>query len=395
MNLFQINLRQSRQIPFVAMSLLMAKLAVSFMAMEMFTAMYVTQVGMMLTFLIALVLVIRDKTLHTFDILVFAYLLILEGISIISGTAWVSWLSTCLTISAFLFLFNFYRDKYHILMFGILFVLSFAIYCQLFQCILNPEKWVMEGDRELVGYVLGGNYNQIGIRIIMALTIAIWSAQYGKWFKVNLFFLIISSFAILFMVQSMTSLSCMILFLVFCLIKNQRLLSVGIGALFVGSFLFEVIVCFSGTSLQNNELASWFIKDVLGKDMTFTGRTYMWDTALQVISESPVWGYGFVDKEWYLSNMTSLAIGAHNFILNTLIYGGIIILVFYTAIIFKSIWHLIIFHDIGSKRLILSFAIINIMMLFEVYDPSLILLILTIMYYYPKSVPSPISPDIT
>ena len=383
MSLFQINLRQSWLIPFVAIALLMTKMTVAFFDMEMFLASYVAQAGMLAAFLIALFLVIRDKKIHSYDLLVFAFMMFLEVVSLMNGTDWKNWFYVALTISTYLLLFNYYQDKYYTILLSILFVLSVAIYCQLFQCVLHPEKWIVEDAKDIHGFLLGGNYNQIGSRVIVALAVNIITANHNKWLKYNLALLIVCSFAILFMVRSMTSLSCMFLFLFLYLIRNQKLLSLGIVSLYIGAILFEVIVCFSGTGLQNNELASWFIKEVLGKDMTFTGRTYMWDSALRVIAESPVWGYGFVDREWYLSHMSTLAIGAHNYILNVLIFGGIILLALYIATIAKSIWHLSNINDIYAKRLMMAFGVLTIMMLFEVYETPFVFLLLTIMYYYP------------
>ena len=383
MSLFQINLRQSWLIPFVAIALLMTKMTVAFFDMEMFLASYVAQAGMLAAFLIALFLVIRDKKIHSYDLLVFAFMMFLEVVSLMNGTDWKNWFYVALTISTYLLLFNYYQDKYYTILLSILFVLSVAIYCQLFQCVLHPEKWIVEDAKDIHGFLLGGNYNHIGSRVIVALAVNIITANHNKWLKYNLALLIVCSFAILFMVRSMTSLSCMFLFLFLYLIRNQKLLSLGIVSLYIGAILFEVIVCFSGTGLQNNELASWFIKEVLGKDMTFTGRTYMWDSALRVIAESPVWGYGFVDREWYLSHMSTLAIGAHNYILNVLIFGGIILLALYIATIAKSIWHLSNINDIYAKRLMMAFGVLTIMMLFEVYETPFVFLLLTIMYYYP------------
>ncbi len=40
-------------------------------------------------------------------------------------------------------------------------------------------------------------------------------------------------------------------------------------------------------------LAATFIQDVLGKDTTLTGRTYLWDRAAYLIAESPLLGRGF------------------------------------------------------------------------------------------------------
>ena len=99
--------------------------------------------------------------------------------------------------------------------------------------------------------------------------------------------------------------------------------------------------------------------------------------------DSPIWGYGFVDGDWFIANMSSRAAGAHNFILNTMVYGGIILLILYITIIFKSLQNLLRINDIYAKRLLLIFGVISIMMLFEAYPTPLVFLLLTIMYYYP------------
>lgn len=386
MNLLQIDLQQSRLIPFVAISLLTTHLAISFFDMEMFMASYAALAGMLLAFLAALFLLLRKRTLYTFDFTVLLFILILEGISLLNGVDWKNWLYSVFAISTYLFLFNYYRDRYHVLIFGILFVLSVAVYCQLYQCITHPEMWLVENhmDKSLHGYILGGNYNQMGCRLIIALTAGIISITYSKWFLLNLVPLFICCFSILFMVRSMTALSCLFIFLIFCLIRNQRLLSWGIICMYLGVILFQVIVCFSGKGLENNELARWFIIDVLEKDMTFTGRTEMWDSALRIIADSPIWGYGFGDADWFRAHMSNRAIGAHNYILNTMVYGGIILLVLYLAIIIQSFQNLIRANDFCSKRMMAAFGVMSIMMLFEIYATPLVFLQLTIMYYYQK-----------
>ena len=395
MNLLRFDIQESKVIPFVAISLLLTHMTVSFFDLEMFLASYVALAGMIVAFLGSIVLLIRQKTLHLFDVNVLFFLLLIEGISFLYGNDWKNWLYISFSISTYLFLFNFYHEKYRILILGILFVLSAAIYCQLFQCITHPEMWIIDERKELRGFLLGGNYNQMGSRLIIALTAGVLSVKYNKWFWLNLIPLFISSFAILFMVRSMNSLSCLFLFLIFILIRNERLLSLGTMGLYIAVFFFQVFVCFSGKGLENNELASWFIEDLLGKDMTFTGRTEMWDSALRAISDSPIWGFGYVDADWYKAHMTNLAIGAHNFILNTMIYGGVISIILYFLIIMRSILNLIRNNDIHSKRMIAAFGIISTMMLFETYNLAQVFLLLTIMYYYPgKNLNIETTPDV-
>jgi O-antigen ligase len=394
MNLLQIDIQQSKLIPFVAISLLMTHLTVSFFDMEMFMASYAALAGMLLAFFGSLVLLGRQRTLHLYDFLVLLFVFTLEGITLLNGTDWKNGLYLTLSISAYIFLFNYYQEQYYTLILGILFVLSVAIYCQVFQCIAHPEMWLIEETKQNYGFILGGNYNQMGSRLMIALTAGIISVRYSKWFWMNLVPLFLCCFTILFMVKSMTALSCLFLFLLFFLIQNKRLLSFGATCVYVGVILFQGIVCFSGTGLENNDLARWFIVDVLEKDMTFTGRTEMWDSAIRVIVGSPLWGYGFVDSDWFNTHMSNRAIGAHNFILNTMVYGGIILLALYFAIILKSIGNLIRINDIYSIKMIAAFGVMSIMMLFEAYETPLVFLLLTIMYYYPgQESPESLNPN--
>lgn len=394
MNLLQIDIQQSKLIPFVVISLLLTYLSVSFFDMEMMTASYLALAGMILGFFFSLVLILRQRTLRLFDFYVLLFALVLEAISLANGTGWKNWIYGALSISTFIFLFNFYHERYYTLILAILLVLSVAVYCQLYQCITHPDMWLIEDSKVDHGYILGGNYNQMGSRLIIALTTGMLSIRYSKWLWLNLIPLFISCFAILFMIRSMTALSSMFLFLLFFLIQNKRLLSFGAIGVYVGVILFQVIVCFSGTGLENNDLARWFIVDVLEKDMTFTYRTLMWDSALRVFTQSPIWGHGFVDSDWFVAHMSSIAVGAHNYILNTMVYGGVMLLALYLVIVAKSLGNLIRVNDITSIKMIAAFGVMCIMMLFEVYETPLVFLMLTIMYYYPGPEPSAIQePD--
>lgn len=383
MNLLQIDIQQSKLIPFVVISLLLTYLSVSFFDMEMMTASYLALAGMILGFFFSLVLIFRQRTLRLFDFYVLLFALVLEAISLANGTGWKNWIYGALSISTFIFLFNFYHERYYTLILAILLVLSVAVYCQLYQCIIHPDMWLIEDSKVDHGYILGGNYNQMGSRLILALTTGMLSIRYSKWLWLNLIPLFISCFAILFMIRSMTALSSMFLFLLFFLIQNKKLLSFGAIGVYVGVILFQVIICFSGTGLENNDLARWFIVDVLEKDMTFTYRTLMWDSALRVFTQSPIWGHGFVDSDWFVAHMSSIAIGAHNYILNTMVYGGIMLLALYLVIVAKSLGNLIRVNDTTSIKMIAAFGVMCIMMLFEVYETPLVFLMLTIMYYYP------------
>lgn len=92
-----------------------------------------------------------------------------------------------------------------------------------------------------------------------------------------------------------------------------------LSCLVVGIFL--VIVVFRGQM----PLMSWFVEDVLGKSLTFTGRTEIWDSALSLIGSKPLLGHGI-----QLSDSTMIVARnrmwphAHDVYLNILYQGGVV-----------------------------------------------------------------------
>lgn len=382
MSLTRIDIKNSHWIPLLLMGLVSTYIFIDLFAVEQFSLSYISLVGMLGATMVAGYLLIRYQTLTRYNLIVLLYLLLVGGVSLMNGTNWKDWTYHSLSVLSTLILFHYYRDQYQTLVIGALMVLSVGVYLQLAQCLLHPEMWLIRDDKMNSGYLLGGNYNQIGCRVLFAFALGIISVQYSKWWYLNLIPLVIAGLTIQGMVLSMTSFSCIMLFLLFCLIRHRKLMRWGLIGLYCGWILFQCVVCFSGTGLANNETISWFVEDVLGKDMTFTGRTDMWDAALHVITRSPIWGYGYADRDWYLSNMSTRAIGAHNYILNNLIYGGAIALLLYVIMIYLSIRHLWHQRDRYSLILIAAFGCLSTMMLFETYSVTIVIIMLSMMYYY-------------
>lgn len=387
MELLRIDLQGSKFVPFVAMAFIVCYISISFFDMGMFTMSYAAFAGLLGSFLLSFFLFLRRRELDMFELSIILFLFFQLSLSLLNGTNVKGGLYITVTILSFLLLFRYYKTSYKWLLLSTLMVLSVGVYCQLVQCVMHPEMWLIEGDKELHGYLLGGNYNQMGSRLLLALVLSLISLRYSKWFWLNTVPLFLCAIGNLLMIKSMTALSCIILFSLLCTFTNKSLQKISLIGIFIAVILFQILVCFTGKGLENNELAVWFIEDILNKDITFTGRTDMWDAALRVIYESPIWGYGFVDNDWFFSNMSTQAIGAHNYVLNTMICGGIIGLMMYFSLIYQSLTHVICYKDAYTYRFVAAFAVFCVMMLFEVYETTLVFLLLSFMYYYPESTP--------
>lgn len=369
-------------VPMVMMIVFTIHTSISFNAIESTSASYLSLAITIMSFVVALTLIIRAGNISRLSLFAAFFLFLVETVSLVTDVAWKDWLYTIIDVALLMFLFHFYRGNLHPLLTGAVIGFSFCIYAQMYQCITNPDMWLIMDEKTNVGYLLGGNYNSIGCRVLVALTTGILSLKMSKWWWINLVPLMSSGIALLFMVQSMTSVTSILLMTLLCLLPNknfQRLACFSIIALFV---LFEIFVCFQGKGFENNDLARWFLIDVLGKDVTFTHRTNMWDAALRVIGESPIWGYGNVNEKWFISNMSSQAVGSHNFILGILINGGIIGLGLYLYIFYIALCKLIAYNDFYSNVIFIGIASLCIMMLMEYYPVQFPFYLFTLAYYY-------------
>lgn len=136
-------------------------------------------------------------------------------------------------------------------------------------------------------------------------------------------------------------------------------------------FIFiTLFVLFVVLRVQN--IFSWLIVGILHKDLTFTGRTIVWDNTIQQIKNNWLWGYG-MEKPLVISHRLGNAhyVHAHNTILDVLYKGGMIAIIPFFVYIYMSILEL--YKKQYSKIVkIISFAIFSllIMMLFEARETA-------------------------
>ena len=378
----KIDIKSMYVVPMVMMIVFAIHTSISFNAIESSLASYLSLAITIMSFVLALTLIIRASNISRLSLFAAFFLFLVEAVSLAIGVEWKDWIYTIVDVALLMFLFHYYSGNLHPLLTGAVIGFSLCIYAQLFQCITNPDMWLIVDEKTNVGYLLGGNYNSIGCRVLVALLTGILSLKISKWWWINLVPLIASGVTILFMVQSMTSVTCILLMILLCLLPSRNLQRLACFSILVIVVLFEVFVCFQGKGFENNDLARWFLIDILGKDMTFTNRTNMWDAALRVIGESPIWGYGNVNEKWFFSNMSSQAIGSHNFILGILINGGIIGLGLYLYIFYLALRKLIAYKDYYSNVIFIGIASLSIMMLMEYYPVQFPFYLFTLAYYY-------------
>lgn len=381
----QINLNIQKIIPFLLMVFFSMNAAMDFTAIEIQIASYALLALMLLGGFFLFYKIAREKTLAKHDLIFFLFIAIIAISSFIHGTDAKNWIYASVGILLVRLAFYFYNSHITYLILGLAFGFNIGLFAQLYQLITQPQMWLVpETEKEIAEYILGGNYNQMGIRILITLVANFLCLKISKAFYFLLIPSIIAGISISIMVGSMTAVTCIILFILLCLIPSAYLRRTGVKVLLLFIAFFQIFVCFSGNGIEHNEFAVWFVEDVLGKDITFTYRTHMWDSALRVIAESPLIGYGFPDKDWYLAHMTSFAIGPHNILLATLIYGGVIAFAIYLYILMRSLFSVASVHNFHGDCLLTAISISCLMMLMEAYPLPIIFCLFTLAEYYPQ-----------
>ena len=150
--------------------------------------------------------------------------------------------------------------------------------------------------------------------------------------------------------HSTTLLISVIAIIVLLLLKNLKVIRTHINPrnMAVIGVCFSVLIVFF--NIQN--IFSWLIEGVLGKDLSLSNRTFLWGYALQDISRSPFFGYGVQTSTTFGLTRYALSFShCHNAILTLLYQGGLISLisygVFFVYSIFKSESDSVLGYDYG------------------------------------------------
>lgn len=381
----QITLNIHKIIPFLLMVIFALRESIEFNVIDLSMVSYAILALMLTGGLFLFYKIARDKTIAQSDLIFFFFIVIVILSAFIHGTDVKAWIYYSISILFLRLAFYFYNNQIKYLILGLAFGFNIGLFAQLHQLITQPQMWLVpDTEKEIAEYIFGGNYNQMGIRILIALVANFLCLKIGKAFYFLLIPSIIVGISVSIMVGSMTAVTCLILFILLCLIPSAYLRRTSVKVLLLFVALFQLFVCFSGKGIENSEFAVWFVEDVLGKDITFTNRTHMWDSALRVIADSPLIGYGFPDKDWYLAHMTSFAIGPHNILLATLIYGGVIAFGIYLYLLIRSLFISASVHNFHGDCLFAAISTSCLMMLMEAYPIAIIFCLFTLAEYYPQ-----------
>lgn len=107
---------------------------------------------------------------------------------------------------------------------------------------------------------------------------------------------------------------------------------------------------------------SFFIQDLMSKDVTLSGRTYLWKTVVEVLESNPLWGMGVQSSIYdcnYFFEQSGNVIGCfvnhpHNYFLNIAYHGGIPALILFIYLYFCIVKKVDLIKNKSIKRIVIS-----------------------------------------
>lgn len=223
-------------------------------------------------------------------------------------------------------------------------------------------------------YFLGYD-NYITIYILPAIILSfIYSKLAEKKFtKLQVFVVIISLLSVMI---SGVATALLTLFGVLIILGFRYLLRRKINLEFslqLGYFINALFFCLVVVLRITNFLSG--LVESVGKDVTFSTRTYAWDSAIYLISKRPITGYGHISLPFVGAQGWDLtATHAHNLYLTVLYFGGAIGLILFLYLFFL-IYKQMKNHNREEIYMILSVGIFAILLSFQMEY-------LLLMYYF-------------
>jgi O-antigen ligase len=275
--------------------------------------------------------------------------------------------------------------------------LSVLIYANAILLVMYPDglwidhEWVGGGDPRRF---LFGNYNHMGFVCLLGTTAQAMYTFATKRGRFKLFLLLVVSLGTVLYVGSMTSTVGLGMLTIYILIHNfikrPRLLLTIFVIIYIAFFL---VIVWAGNSIEEIDLMTRFIENVLSKDTTFTKRTDIWSNAIYKIQQSPWLGYGVQNTDWNITHLN--ASGPHNLLLMLLLQGGVVLCGAFIYLVGVVVRKALNAGTTIGVLAVVSICIFFTMSLFEAYNILQTFFLLQLAYYSSLLQPNTIEAEST
>lgn len=297
-------------------------------------------------------------------------------------TAAVRTVSMCMLIEIML------RDDPGLCLDVLLPPLEFLVYANLLTMLLFPNGMYQEwhyiwnsGDCWLLGFD-----NTHICFILPAITVSFLHTYYykNKAISIRNWLLLLASYTSVLLRWSATSVVGLIILGIYIFIprlfKRTGVFNIR-NYILINAGLFIAIVL-----LRLQDHFAFFIQDFLGKSLTFTGRTFVWDNSISWIMTKPWLGSGVESSEKVFNAIGQ--VNSHNQYLWDLYRGGVARFGCLVSILVLAAKQLMKFRKIKAAQLLsVSLLCVLVMWQFEAFGTILIFLLIMLAYYVEELLP--------
>lgn len=257
---------------------------------------------------------------------------------------------------------------------NIFFVILITI--NLITMILYPNGMYIDSSNYTDNWFLG--YRNIHILFILpAIVINIIKSYYlNNTITKKCFFFLVTCFISMIMARSGTA-TIGVFLILFLIIIYKKAKYFNIKKYTIASLVANICIVI----LRIQEIFKYIIVDIMHKNLTLTGRIYIWDDVENLILKKPFFGYGQEFKNIRLLKTKLPSYHAHNQLLEITYKTGFIGLFLFLIIVFSCTKKLYKFKDYNiSKTLSICLFSILIMMITEAYVFNNFLYLFVIFY---------------
>lgn len=190
----------------------------------------------------------------------------------------------------------------------------------------------------VMGYLVGTKFQVSYLHMQLFAWFLLRSKIYKhKKIKYNLFFSLYYIFSVFISIylDCMTGTIALVLFLLIYLIFKNKATLLANPIIMLLVLLFFCLFLFIFNSILDNEYVQFFITDILGRDLTLTGRMLIYENLPIILNGHWLLGYGYGSAYEICTEMIG-AVNAQNGILNWLIEVGMVSTILMLGIFFVS-----------------------------------------------------------
>lgn len=255
-------------------------------------------------------------------------------------------------------------------------VLSIIVIANLISIIMNPNGYWTGINRI---WLLGNKNGHLSMILPAIICIYIDSYINNKT-SMKLYIFIIIGILSVVLLESATSILGMFILSIYIIFnkiidKHEKVFNIN------NYFIAYIVLFFAVIIFRLQDIFSFIIVDLFGKDLTFTGRTDIWNTAIELIKCNPILGYGNMSEiQRIIIFNNQNAVHCHNLLLDIIFQVGILgitVFIYIINIVRKQIKK---YNSKVAKFLSWSILVYAIILITEVYSLEKILWVFLIMY---------------